>query len=430
MIKMGITNRAFRNVWRKKTRTLLVALALGFLITMIIAVNTGVDASKSKTQDMIDDYKQHILEMENITETQLTQITVMNKSSEGFKGGFGPRPPISQENIDTISSIDFVDAVVPMIMQSYGEIDRSAFQPGSGGREKIMEMYDYIVYGVPLDSFLDDEYNILPLNIVEGRKIVENDSSMVLIKEELKGFFDAEVGDTVTIENMSFEVAGIYSSEIGGKDIYMSLSDARELIGLEEGEANQLSVYAENDSAVDGIVYDISELFPGFRVFSYGDFAGASAENILFAGTEQINQLQGDMERIETTGNQIIIISVITAGMIVLFMMLYTVKERTKEIGILKALGFTGNSILSQFVIEGTVIGLFGGIFGVIIGWVAAPSLSGLLLPSSEVYATSTPSIVLIALALCLTLVLGAFGSLYPAYQASKKSPMEAMRNE
>jgi putative ABC transport system permease protein len=136
------------------------------------------------------------------------------------------------------------------------------------------------------------------------------------------------------------------------------------------------------------------------------------------------------MERIETTGNQIIIISVITAGMIVLFMMLYTVKERTKEIGILKALGFTGNSILSQFVIEGTVIGLFGGIFGVTIGWVAAPSLSGLLLPSSEVYATSTPSIVLIALALCLTLVLGAFGSLYPAYQASKKSPMEAMRNE
>ena len=427
---MGITNRAFRNVWRKKTRTLLVALALGFLITMIIAVNTGVDASKSKTQDMIDDYKQHILEMENITETQLTQITVMNKSSGGFKGGFGDRPPISQEDIDTISSIDFVDAVVPMIMQPYGEIDRSAFQPGSGGREQIMEMYDYIVYGVPLESSLESEYNILPSNIVEGRKIVENDSSMVLIKEELKEFFGVEVGDTVTIENMSFRVAGIYSSKIGGKDIYMSLSDARELISLEEGEANQLSVYAEDDSAVDGIVYDISELFPGFRVFSYADFAGASAENILFAGNEQINQLQGDMERIETTGNQIIIISVITAGMIVLFMMLYTVKERTKEIGILKALGFTGNSILSQFVIEGTVIGLFGGIFGVIIGWVAAPSLSGLLLPSSEVYATSTPSIVLIVLALCLTLALGAFGSLYPAYQASKKSPMEAMRNE
>ena len=121
---------------------------------------------------------------------------------------------------------------------------------------------------------------------------------------------------------------------------------------------------------------------------------------------------------------------IIAVALIVLFLMMYTVKERTKEIGLMKAIGFTGKSVMSQFILEGTAIGIIGGIIGIILGYLAGPAISSILLPNSEVLATSTPSISLILLVLCLTLFLGAIGTIYPAWQASRKSPMEAMRNE
>ena len=114
----------------------------------------------------------------------------------------------------------------------------------------------------------------------------------------------------------------------------------------------------------------------------------------------------------------------------IMFLMLYAVKERIKEIGVLKALGFTGNNVMGQFISEGTIIGFMGGVLGIILALVAAPVLSNLLLPGSEAFATSNPTIDLVLLALVLTVCLGAFGSLYPAWSASRKDPVEAMRNE
>jgi len=421
---MGLINRAFRNIFRKKTRTLLVAVSLGFLITMIIAVNTGVDASRSKTQTMIDDVKVTFNETDESIQAQLTQIGVMNVS--GVKG---VGSPISQAEIDEISSLDLVKDVVPTITQTFGEIDYSAIKLERGEKQRYMEMFDFIVNGVLLDPELDNKYNILPSNIVEGNKLTEDDIGGVLIKEELKTFFNAGVGDLIDIDNMSFEIVGIYSSEAGAKNIYMNLTDARELLEYDEGDVNSLNVYAINESAVPILAADLGELFPNYKVTPGGFFKDALAGNVIASAEEQIQQLEEDMTRIESTGNLIILFSIVAAAFIILFMMAYTVKERTKEIGVLKAIGFTGNNIMSQFVIEGTVIGLLGGVIGILIGFVATPTLSGLLFSRSEDL-VSTPGIMIIGFALCLTIVLGALGSLYPAFQASRKSPMEAMRND
>jgi putative ABC transport system permease protein len=206
-------------------------------------------------------------------------------------------------------------------------------------------------------------------------------------------------------------------------------------------ESITLNVYAVNASEVDAAIYDIEELYPSFRITSYEDFGTMFADRQKQSQEEQIAQmetdmesqvaqLESDMDKIETTGSQIIIISSITAGLMIMFLMLYAVKERTKEIGVLKALGFTGNNVMGQFISEGTIIGFMGGVLGIILALVAAPILSDLLLPGSEAFATSSPTIDLVLLALVLTVCLGAFGSLYPAWSASRKDPVEAMRNE
>jgi putative ABC transport system permease protein len=154
---------------------------------------------------------------------------------------------------------------------------------------------------------------------------------------------------------------------------------------------------------------------------------------------ESINQIQ-------TTGFQELITALVATSAIVLFTMLYTVRERTREISVLKALGFTGRNVMTQFMLEGTIIGLIGGIVGVAIGGIGAPMLANTLLPEPESGSMTTPGRLihgssvetvapvvtpeLILLVLGIAVLLGALGSLYPAWRASRKSPMEAMRHE
>ncbi len=157
---MGLINRAFRNIFRKKTRTLLVAASLGFLIMMIIAVNTGVDASRSKTQTMIDDVKVTFDETGESIQTQLTQISVINISgAKDPRGKMRSGSPISQADIDEISSVNLVEDVVPTITQTYGDIDWAAVKGNRDPDDKLdyMEMFDYIVNGVSLDPVLDEK---------------------------------------------------------------------------------------------------------------------------------------------------------------------------------------------------------------------------------------------------------------------------------
>ena len=121
--------------------------------------------------------------------------------------------------------------------------------------------------------------------------------------------------------------------------------------------------------------------------------------------------------------------------------MLYTVRERTKEIGTLKAIGFSNWNVMSQFMLEGVMLSLIAGALGIGIAFVGAPVISGLLLPHVNVFgartaftgasttdAVITPELLLIGLGAAA--LLGTLGSLYPAWRASRTSPAEAMRYE
>ncbi len=461
---MGLVNRAFRNVWRKKTRTLLIVIALGFSVAAIISVYSGVQASTENTQEMIEDYEQHLVETGEYSEYEEKMIQVSGGfGGERMPGGMGgpgrlgsfQASNITSDVIENISAIDYVEAVIPLIESPVGEVDWETLreqmeelresgdwtpgerrEPGDSNEMQDMRMslYDYIIMGVPTSSSLDETYLILPENIIDGRKITEDDQSMVMIMEDLtlsEGYFEgAQVGDIINVEGYNFTIAGIYSGETNRNYVYMDISDAQKVLGLEEGQAYTLNVYVDDKSVVDLVVYDIGEMYSDYFVSSYTDRYSLFSERIESAQQAEIASLQSDSDKIENTGSTIIVVLIIAVGMMVLFLMMYTVKERTKEIGLMKAIGFTGKSIMYQFILEGTAIGILGGIIGVVIGFFAGPTISETLLPKSESFATTTPSFMLIIIVLCLTAFLAAAGTIYPALQASKKSPMEAMRNE
>ena len=141
------------------------------------------------------------------------------------------------------------------------------------------------------------------------------------------------------------------------------------------------------------------------------------------------------MSSIENTG--IIVIGIVVAAQvaIILLVMLYNVRERTKEIGTLKAMGASNRTILGQFMIEGIILSLIAGIIGIAIGTVGASGIGSLLLPRLTngtdlvpLALTITPELILAGLVIAVAL--GALGSLYPAWRAAKIRPAEAMRHE
>jgi putative ABC transport system permease protein len=116
--------------------------------------------------------------------------------------------------------------------------------------------------------------------------------------------------------------------------------------------------------------------------------------------------------------------------------------ERTREIGILKALGMKGRTVLSIFLTEAAIIGILGGIIGVAIGWVLANVVSGIFVGGGGILGANQPLAaggLSITPVLTLPLILGAVGfgvivavvfAIYPSWRASKLKPVDALRYE
>ncbi|MDD5082869.1 MAG: FtsX-like permease family protein, partial [Dehalococcoidales bacterium] len=117
-------------------------------------------------------------------------------------------------------------------------------------------------------------------------------------------------------------------------------------------------------------------------------------------------------------------ISLLVGGIGVMNIMLVSVLERTREIGIRKALGAGQRSIWMQFLIEAAFLSLSGGVIGIVLGWLIAyiVGLTGLVKP------LITPETVL--LAVFVSTAIGLFFGFYPAWNASRLNPIEALRSE
>ncbi|TSA55414.1 FtsX-like permease family protein [bacterium] len=165
-----------------------------------------------------------------------------------------------------------------------------------------------------------------------------------------------------------------------------------------------------------------------------------------------LEDAEADLVETQAVAYMEIGIAVVATSLIVLFTMLYTVRERTQEIGVLKAIGFSNGNIMSQFMLEGMFLSIVAGLVGVIIGMVGAPIITQLLLtglsasnsgpeqaftgrqigiPGLTVEASiATPTVELLLIVFAGAVLLGIIGSFYPAWRASKTSPMEALRRE
>ena len=450
-MNLGVLTRAFRNVSRRKIRVLLVVIALGFSMAIMISIPAGIVANQAATESLSEDYNQIISDMEEEINKTLTLVEC--SLTPGF-GGFRPRFMPQQEEsfvdesaIYDISSIEGVKDVVPFLEKSEGTMETRETPRGTFS----ILVPDYTIVGVPLNSSLIDDYIVLPKDVVDGENLEEGDSGVVLLSVDNTEYFGVGIGDEVYILGDYFEVVGVYetSESLGLQKLYMNLSDAQAITDL-EGQISRLDVYAEDQSYVEGIVSEITSMYPEFYLTTYEERL-SQLERMQGMYQSTLENAESTLSQTQTIAFQEIGIAVVATSLIVLFTMLYTVRERTKEIGILKAIGFSNWNVMSQFMLEGISISLMAGVVGVVIGIVGAPILSSLLLPSVNLFPTqrqgfpgqttnfgttlsqsvaTAPDLQTMLLAFGVAVLLGALGSLYPAWRASRTSPMEALRYE
>ena len=148
------------------------------------------------------------------------------------------------------------------------------------------------------------------------------------------------------------------------------------------------------------------------------------AEVAFYSAKSEIEQMNSAMSSIQMAIGAIAAISLLVGGIGVMNILLVSVTERTKEIGIRKALGATRGDIRKQFIIESVIICIIGGIFGIALGTIIG------LVGSTLLKARTLPSLGAIIVAVGFSMLIGIFFGYYPANKAAKMDPIEALRYE
>ena len=234
------------------------------------------------------------------------------------------------------------------------------------------------------------------------------------------------VGSSVTIDGTSFEVIGVLES--AGSDSSSNLDDvaiaplstvANQLIGGTSSQSvSTIYIQAQSTDRISGAYQQATQLLlnlHGITNADDADFSISSQEALVSTATSVYRTLT-----VLLTG--IAALSLLVGGIGVMNIMLVSVTERTREIGLRKALGAPGWAIRRQFLSEAAILGLSGGLIGAVLGIGAAFALPGVIGSSIVI------SPVAVVLAIVIAVGIGVVFGVYPATRAAKLAPIDALR--
>ena len=283
-------------------------------------------------------------------------------------------------------------------------------------------------------------FQVRNYNITEGEFITEEHmlgrASVVLlgpdVAKTLFGHSDGVTGETVRIEGQPFRVIGVLESKGGGSFgsqdnvvlIPFTTAQARLIRRSTSDRVDVIFVQAVSGDVVTQASEEISSILrtrhrtpigaDDFTVFTQQDLL-STFQSITGILTIFLGGIAG--------------ISLLVGGIGIMNIMLVSVTERTREIGLRKALGARRRDILIQFLTESSLLSLIGGIIGIILGWLIS-FLVGRIAEASGTAFTPIVGLDAILLATIFSAVVGLFFGIYPANRAASLEPVEALRYE
>lgn len=420
-----LVKMAFRNIFRSKRRTAITFSAVSFglaLLIISISLMNGID-------------KQSI---SNIINCQTSHLKIFKK------GYFDKKDDMPMDlTIKDTKRIRELLKDIPNVKAVEGRI--------MFGTGMIKGMDELPCLGVGIEPEIDPDLFNIKQSMIEGQWLEPGEAKM-LVGKNLAEDIDLKVGELVTVrvfastdpENFSWnavdlEVKGIYDSgnpAVDGVRVLIPLAQAREGLSFGKDEVTEVVVRlnSSEDSVVEAAVAQISERLTGdmadLEVYSWKDLAG------IFLKVSEMKTQRSAM---------IILIILVIASMGIINTMLMAVLERTREIGMLSALGMKRSEIMRLFIYEGGFIGVFGSLMGCILGglgswylevygWSLASfgetmaKVSQAIYPIKDVFYADLTVDVLVMIFIFGTAI-AVIATIYPARRAAKLNPVEALRH-
>jgi putative ABC transport system permease protein len=370
-----------------------------------------------------------------------TLIVTAGGGGGGFGGGFGGGGDsgfaLLVNDTQTINALSNVDTSIAVIQRTVN------VTIGGTNRIVAVEGVDFQEYrNVYGETFTANSGTIPsdPKNdtVVLGRRIVD---------PRLNGTMLADVNDPINIllinattrpptiitvqRNITAVLKQIGSFGVGGPSdsgVYIPLTEAQALFNTNECDMIIVKLKSSDQAIIDNATKAIKDAFSG--------------EVSVISATAVLSIISSIFSVIELFLGGIAAISLIVAGVGIMNIMIVSLMERTREIGILKALGAKGRTVLLIFLFEAVIIGLMGGAIGIGLGWVLANVVAavfrggGVFMGNQANAATSglriTPILTLPVFfgALAFGVGVSVIFAIYPAWRASKLKPVDALRYE
>jgi putative ABC transport system permease protein len=374
--QLSFTGFAWKNLWRRRLRTLLTLCGISMAIGAFVAL---VGFSRSFEGEWMRLYS-----------SSGTDIAVVEKNFLNSS--------VNQSLTDKLRSVPEVEQVAPMIfnlMDLTPEVNAIAF------------------------GWLDNTYEFDSLTFESGRKF-QNNKPEVILGSLLAKNLNKKVGDSLTMQGATFTVVGIFH---GGTAL---------VAGAVILPLDQMQQITSMQGKVSGFHVRLRPAPPGEAPEHYLKRAQADIEAVLpglnaqLASDRATNNQFVELAHAVAWGTSAIALAMGILG--IANTMAMSVFERTREIGILRAIGWKSGRVMLLIEVEAAVLGIAGGILGIGVGWGALQLLS--LVPKTNVlvHTSLTPSHLLQSMV--ISLFSGLLAGAYPAWRGSHLSPVEALRHD
>lgn len=367
-----IGSQSFRNLWRRRTRTLLAATGIGIGVATLVMLG-------------------------GLIEGLVSQLNGLAGS-----GSAGDITVMQQDVADM--SLSSLDERIAHQIQGMPQVETvSSFVLGIVSTEDLPM---FIVGGIEPNSAAVSHYKL-----AEGRYIQRPDE--MLMGKNAADIYKLRVGDTFALFDNRYRVVGIFETGVAYEDGsgIMALREAQRLMNRGR-TVSFIFVNVKNPALAEQVRDAIERRYPEVRASLSSEFAQNS------------NDIQSTMAIV----GAIRAIALLVGGIVVANTMIMSVYERTREIGTLRAVGWRSTRILRQILQESLYLCLLAAAFGTILGVTILTLISRI--PGITQFLSPVWHVQTFIVAVGMALILGAVGGILPAWRASRLQPVEALRYE
>jgi putative ABC transport system permease protein len=369
---------AFLNLFRRKSRTALAFIGIIIGITAIMGMVSTVDGVLGEFTDIITNMQAIEVYEKGVIDQTLSQL------------------PLDYQR--KLESVQGVKMVIPELWILPTSIN-----------DKPPRIFTTVAYG--LDPFKLSQLSASPFGLfedVEGKRLEPGDRGVAVVGRSMADEYNLFVGSSFEYNDKKFKVKGIYDSanELMGGIILIPYNDARELTNLDNDMVGTFYIELEDPSKDEEVSKLIEFKFDDVTAFSSATFS---------------EEYGGILDNFRLVVFAVAAISALVAGVGIANTILMSVMERKKEIGTLKAVGWTDFDVMRMILMESAILGIVGGLLGLVSGYSvswAIQEFGGL---------TTRVTLELTAISFVFAVSLGIAAGLYPAYRASKLNPIEAL---